>query len=638
MADTSQNTNISLDASSLSGLLGPVGDMLQQMLSNFLGDPGLRNGISNFASEQINNLISGMGADFSTRGLPGMMSRMINGRDGNAMRDPTLATIGNMLSMNPIVQKMLGVADPRIYQGVVNQLAKQPYGIMGSPKQYIDTLMINERMNSEITRLLDSDSPFKRGLNQAHLSLGYRNLAARGALSAEELRKGIPKEVSDSMMQTLWIGKTMLNMGDNVDGIMATAGILGGGGTGNKFKESMKTFQQYMKDLIASGVESYEEIQAITQQGIQQIQSLQAAGFDAGSAASMARSASIGAARTVHKLRAEGQEADMNVIANIRTSQKAFFREDDEGFKMAAGLKAIEVAQARGGMSEQEAEAARANFLRTGQLPEEIRRHQAVVLNTFNERRGKLKLNAKSQAAIENKEREWTKKQLIAEWSGLNSGNLPEGWNRWSDKEKIKYMSDIGDDPVAQSIMAAEDEQATIASRAKFEKSLEHLAGTQKNKIGIVGEMNDEMKKKLGIFQSNTGTEENRSEQARLYYLAKESGIDLEGIREQAKKTGYKGLVEMQLGGEKVFFDPNKERGEDMSRVSKDALEKYKKEQEEKAAKDNPLVAILQEIRNLIRGEVDSKKTKETATNQNAMTAKEKAEAADNSNQSNGTK
>ena len=638
MADTSQNTNISLDASSLSGLLGPVGDMLQQMLSNFLGDPGLRNGISNFASEQINNLISGMGADFSTRGLPGMMSRMINGRDGNAMRDPTLATIGNMLSMNPMVQKMLGVADPRIYQGVVNQLAKQPYGIMGSPKQYIDTLMINERMNSEITRLLDSDSPFKRGLNQAHLSLGYRNLAARGALSADELRKGIPKEVSDSMMQTLWIGKTMLNMGDNVDGIMATAGILGGGGTGNKFKESMKTFQQYMKDLIASGVESYEEIQAITQQGIQQIQSLQAAGFDAGSAASMARSASIGAARTVHKLRAEGQEADMNSIANIRTSQKAFFREDDEGFKMAAGLKAIEVAQARGGMSEQEAEAARANFLRTGQLPEEIRRHQAVVLNTFNERRGKLKLNAKSQAAIENKEREWTKKQLIAEWSGLNSGNLPEGWNRWSDKEKIKYMSDIGDDPVAQSIMATEDEQATIASRDKFEKSLEHLAGTQKNKIGIVGEMNDEMKKKLGIFQSNTGTEENRSEQARLYYLAKEAGIDLEGIREQAKKTGYKGLVEMQLGGEKVFFDPNKERGEDMSRVSKDALEKYKKEQEEKAAKDNPLVAILQEIRNLIRGEVDSKKTKETATNQNAMTAKEKAEAADNSNQSNQTK
>lgn len=638
MADTSQNTNISLDASSLSGFLGPVGDMLQQMLSNFLGDPGLRNGISNFASEQINNLISGMGADFSTRGLPGMMSRMINGRDGNAMRDPTLATIGNMLSMNPIVQKMLGVADPRIYQGVVNQLAKQPYGIMGSPKQYIDTLMINERMNSEITRLLDSDSPFKRGLNQAHLSLGYRNLAARGALSAEELRKGIPKEVSDSMMQTLWIGKTMLNMGDNVDGIMATAGILGGGGTGNKFKESMKTFQQYMKDLIASGVESYEEIQAITQQGIQQIQSLQVAGFDAGSAASMARSASIGAARTAHKLRAEGQEANMNSIANIRTSQKAFFREDDEGFKMAAGLKAIEVAQARGGMSEQEAEAARANFLRTGQLPEAIRRHQAVVLNTFNERRGKLKLNAKSQAAIENKEREWTKKQLIAEWSGLNSGNLPEGWNRWSDKEKIKYMSDIGDDPVAQSIMATEDEQATIASRAKFEKALEHLAGTQKNKIGIVGEMNDEMKKKLGIFQSNTGTEENRSEQARLYYLAKEAGIDLEGIREQAKKTGYKGLVEMQLGGEKVFFDPNKERGEDMSRVSKDALEKYKKEQEEKAAKDNPLVAILQEIRNLIRGEVDSKKTKETATNQNAMTAKEKAEAADNSNQSNQTK
>ena len=638
MADTSQNTNISLDASSLSGFLGPVGDMLQQMLSNFLGDPGLRNGISNFASEQINNLISGMGADFSTRGLPGMMSRMINGRDGNAMRDPTLATIGNMLSMNPMVQKMLGVADPRIYQGVVNQLAKQPYGIMGSPKQYIDTLMINERMNSEITRLLDSDSPFKRGLNQAHLSLGYRNLAARGALSAEELRKGIPKEVSDSMMQTLWIGKTMLNMGDNVDGIMATAGILGGGGTGNKFKESMKTFQQYMKDLIASGVESYEEIQAITQQGIQQIQSLQAAGFDAGSAASMARSASIGAARTVHKLRADGQEADMNVIANIRTSQKAFFREDDEGFKMAAGLKAIEVAQARGGMSEQEAEAARANFLRTGQLPEEIRRHQAVVLNTFNERRGKLKLNAKSQAAIENKEREWTKKQLIAEWSGLNSGNLPEGWNRWSDKEKIKYMSDIGDDPVAQSIMAAEDEQATIASRDKFEKSLEHLAGTQKNKIGIVGEMNDEMKKKLGIFQSNTGTEENRSEQARLYYLAKEAGIDLEGIREQAKKTGYKGLVEMQLGGEKVFFDPNKERGEDMSRVSKDALEKYKKEQEEKAAKDNPLVAILQEIRNLISGEVDKRKTQETGTNQSVMTNKEKAEAADNSNQSNQTK
>lgn len=634
MADTSQNTNISLDASSLSGLLGPVGDMLQQMLSNFLGDPGLRNGISNFASEQINNLISGMGADFSTRGLPGMMSRMINGRYGNAMRDPTLATIGNMLSMNPMVQKMLGVADPRIYQGVVNQLAKQPYGIMGSPKQYIDALMINERMNSEITRLLDSDSPFKRGLNQAHLSLGYRNLAARGALSAEELRKGIPKEVSDSMMQTLWIGKTMLNMGDNVDGIMATAGILGGGGTGNKFKESMKTFQQYMKDLIASGVESYEEIQAITQQGIQQIQSLQAAGFDAGSAASMARSASIGAARTVHKLRAEGQEANMNSIANIRTSQKAFFREDDEGFKMAAGLKAIEVAQARG-MSEQEAEAARAKFLRTGQLPEEIRRHQEVVLNTFNERRGKLKLNAKSQAAIENREREWTKKQLIAEWSGLNSGSLPEGWNRWSDKEKIKYMSDIGDDPVAQSIMSAEEEQATIASRAKFEKALEHLAGTQSNKIGVVGEMNDEMKRKLGIFQSNVGTEAGRSEQARLYYLAKEAGIDLEGIREQAKKHGYKGLVEMQLGGEKVFFDPNKERSEDMSSVSKDALEKYKKEQEEKAAKDNPLVAILQEIRNLIRGEVDNKKTKETATNKNAMTNEEKAEAADNSNQSN---
>ena len=95
---------------------------------------------------------------------------------------------------------------------------------------------------------------------------------------------------------------------------------------------------------------------------------------------------------------------------------------------------------------------------------------------------------------------------------------------------------------------------------------------------------------------------------------------------------------EEEEGGEKVFFDPNKERGEDMSRVSKDALEKYKKEQEEKAAKDNPLVAILQEIRNLIRGEVDSKKTKETATNKEAMTNKEKAEAADNSNQSNQTK
>lgn len=634
MADTSQTTNISLDASSLSGLLGPVGDMLQQMLSNFLGDPGLRNGISNFASEQINNLISGMGADFSTRGVPGMMSRMINGRDGNAMRDPTLATVGNMLSMNPMVQKMLGVADPRIYQGVVNQLAKQPYGIMGSPKQYIDALMINERMNSEITRLLDSDSPFKRGLNQAHLSLGYRNLAARGALSADELRKGIPRDVSDSMMQTLWIGKTMLNMGDNVDGIMATAGMLGGGGTGKKFRESMKTFQQYMKDLIASGVESYEEIQAITQQGIQQIQSLQAAGFDAGSAASMARSASIGATRTAHKLRAEGQEAAANAIANIRTAQKAFFRESDEGFKMAAGLKAIEVAQAYG-MSEQEAETARANFLRTGQLPEEVRKHQRVVMNTFNNQRGKLKLGAKSQAAIEKQERDWTKKTLIQEWTALNKDDLPNGWDRMSENEKIKYMANIGDVPVAQTIMAAEEEQATIASRAEFEKSLEHLAGTQKDKIGIVGEMNDEMKKKLGIFQSNMGTEEDRSEQARLYTLAKEAGIDLEGIREQAKKTGYKGLVEMQLGGEKVFFDPNKERGEDMSRVSKDALEKYQKEQEEKAAKDNPLVAILQEIRNLIRGEVDSKKTKETGKNEKTMTKEEQAKAADNSNQSN---
>lgn len=642
MADASQTTNVSLDASSLGGLLGPLGDMLQQMLSNFMGDPGLRTGISNFASEQIKNLISGMGADFSTRGLPGMISRMINGRDGNAMRDPTLATIGNMLSMNPMIQKMLGVADPRIYQGVVNQLAKQPYGIMGSPKQYIDALMINERMNGEITRLLDSNSPFKRGLNQAHLSLGYRNLAARGAISADEFRKGIPKEVSDSMMQTLWIGKTMLNMGDNVDGIMATAGMLGGGGAGNKFKESMKTFQQYMKDLISAGVESYEEIQAITQQGIQQIQSLQAAGFDAGSAASMARSASIGAARATKEMRAKGDEADANIISNLRVSQKAYFRETDEGFEMAAGLKAIEMAE-RNGLPPEAADRMRKNFIENGELPSSIEAYRQAAMTSFNTQRGKLKLSNKSNDLLESAERKMQAKNLIAEWGQEYSGGLGDnlvwdgvrGWNNFSDDQKIAFKAAQGD-VSAGTILAMRSEEETVKSRAKFEKALEHLAGSQVNKVGLVGEMSDEMKKKLGIFQSSDDPEKARSEQARLHYLAKEAGIDLEGIREKARQTGYKGLVDMQLGGEKVFFDPNAEPGEDMSKSSKEALEKYKKEQEEKAAKENPLVAILQEIRNLIRGEVDKKNTKDTNKNQNALTTDEKSKVSD-SNQSNQT-
>ena len=38
--------------------------------------------------------------------------------------------------MNPTIQKLFGVADPRIYQGVVLQLAKKPYGILGNHKTY----------------------------------------------------------------------------------------------------------------------------------------------------------------------------------------------------------------------------------------------------------------------------------------------------------------------------------------------------------------------------------------------------------------------------------------------------------------------------------------------------------------------
>lgn len=51
-------------------------------------------------------------------------------------KHPTLSTIGNLFAMNPTIQKLFGVADPRIYQGIVSQLAKKPYGILGNHKIY----------------------------------------------------------------------------------------------------------------------------------------------------------------------------------------------------------------------------------------------------------------------------------------------------------------------------------------------------------------------------------------------------------------------------------------------------------------------------------------------------------------------
>lgn len=657
MADDSTSNKISADSIDFSSIFGAAMPFFSQLIGNLIADPGLREGISGAGADFARGTASIMGADFSMNAPAGTLSRWMNGTPGNLQQDAFLGTIGNLLSTMPMFQRMFGGSDFRIYQGALNQISAMPYGILGDPKQYVDKFLINENMNAEITRMLDSNSPFKRGMNQGILSLGYRNLAARGAITADEFRNGIPKETSDSMMQTLWIGKTMLNMGDNVDAILATAGEIGGGGKGKNFKDAMKTFQQYMKDLVATGVHSYEEIQAITQGGIQQIQALKAQGFDAASAASMARTASIGAAAFTNKMRAEGVDVDQSTIANTRISQQAFYRMSDEGFERAAGLRAIENAEKLGEISSAEASRIRQEFVKTGRFTgrhaQSLRRGQAATKTIFNNRRTELALtNPESLSLLGDSEREYLRKNLTAQWidnlrAGGNDNFLKEhglaniDTRNMSTEEMnnvLKIMATFDSNQVAGSLYASIEEGQIKKNRAQFANSIAALAGVKKSGLDIQGVAGLTKEQEKMLDGPAVGTEEYSSLRARIYDTAHAKGMSNEQIQEiidAAIKTNQRFVEFGGLGknGERIFYDT---QDKNWLSMSKEAQEKAAKEEKEKEVKNNPMLSILTEILNALKDMLgfakDNKLDEQGKKNESTMSKEEVKKTAGKGN------
>lgn len=617
------------------------------LFSNYFSDPSITTGVSKVASDAIRNAINGAVADNSSRGMHGML-----GRISGLSNSPTLSSIGNLMSMNPLLARLTGSSDVRIAQEVAGAIGRRNFGMLNSPMREVNALIAGANIQDFWQGFADSNSPFKKGMNQAHAFLAANWLNQSGAIGQAEITDakgmgGESEKLMSSAMEMLSIGKNILGMGDDVYAILNQVSVLGGG-KGKQFEEAAARFKDYISQLVAEGLDMAEIQSAITHAN-GQIQTMMAAGYDATTAAAYARQSTAAAFSVAKEMQRKGKEYNAGAESNKLNAQMAAVDAQSGGISLNAQAVTLNMMKSRGLITEEQSQRL-SDLMASGNLTDDNLKsilgsnydkfsqfYQGVVKHGSQDPAklasmadkgffGAAAREAKGAAVQSQMDESFNyfvedfgdknKKELTDAYERIKSGNYSD-----SDLELIETaMPGVGNNIAAWARLRTQQTQ----ERERTEALIMNVVGAKNiSKIDILSpddftKMQDAVKKLNG---GQLMTMENYDE------ALANTGMTLEDLDKLFESKALKDKDYVKITGK-----DNKDYYMDRYGSAWSVDEEMKKKLDEKNNKEekenNPIVAALQTIVDLMNTIYNEFKGNKPPQSENNLEARKKEEAA----------
>ena len=616
------------------------------LFSNYFSDPSITTGVSKVASDAIRNAINGAVADNSSRGMPGML-----GRISGLSNSPTLSSIGNLMSMNPFLAKLTGSSDVRIAQEVAGAIGRRNFGMLNSPMREVNALIAGANIQDFWQGFADSNSPFKKGMNQAHAFLAANWLNQSDAIGQAEITDakgmgGESEKLMSSAMEMLSIGKNILGMGDDVYAILNQVSVLGGG-KGKQFEEAASRFKDYISQLVEEGLDMAEIQSAITHAN-GQIQTMMAAGYDATTAAAYARQSTAAAFSVAKEMQEKGKEYNAGAESNKLNAQMAAVDAQSGGISLNAQAVTLNMMKSRGLITEEQSQRL-SELMASGNLTDDNLKsilgsnydkfsqfYQGVVKHGSQDPAklasmadkgffGAAAREAKGAAVQSQMDESFNyfvedfgdknKKELTDAYERIKSGNYSD-----SDLELIETaMPGVGNNIAAWARLRTQQTQ----ERERTETLMNVVGAKNISKIDILSP-DDFTKMQYAVHDLNGGqfmTMENYDE------ALANTGMTQEKLDKLFESKAFKDKEYVKITGK-----DNKDYYMDRYGSAWSVDEEMKKKLDEKNNKEekenNPVVAVLQNIVNLINKIYDEFKGPDSQQSENNLEARKKEEAA----------
>lgn len=616
------------------------------LVSNYFSDPSITTGVSKVASEAIRNAINGAVSDNSSRGMPGML-----GRISGLSNSPTLSSIGNLMSMNPLLARLTGSSDVRIAQEVAGAIGRRNFGMLNSPMREVNALIAGANIQDFWQGFADSNSPFKKGMNQAHAFLAANWLNQSGAIGQAEITDakgmgGESEKLMSSAMEMLSIGKNILGMGDDVYAILNQVSVLGGG-KGKQFEEAAARFKDYISQLVAEGLDMAEMQSAITHAN-GQIQTMMAAGYDATTAAAYARQSTAAAFSVAKEMQRKGKEYNAGAESNKLNAQMAAVDAQSGGISLNAQAVTLNMMKSRGLITEEQSQRL-SDLMASGNLTDDNLKsilgsnydkfsqfYQGVVKHGSQDPAklasmadkgffGAAAREAKGAAVLSQMDESFNyfvedfgdknKKELTDAYERIKSGNYSD-----SDLELIETaMPGVGNNIAAWARLRTQQTQ----ERERTEALMNVVGAKNISKIDILSS-DDFTKMQNAVKELNGGqlmTMENYDE------ALANTGMTLEKLDKLFESKALKDKEYVKITGEDNKDYYMNRYGEAWS-VNEEMKKKLDEKNNKEEKENNPIVAALQTIVDLMNTIYNEFKGNKPPQSENNLEARKKEEAA----------
>lgn len=640
--NSSTSTTSALESFDFDGLVRNIFGLV----SNYFSDPSITTGVSKVASDAIRNAINGAVSDNSSRGMPGML-----GRISGLSNSPTLSSIGNLMSMNPLLARLTGSSDVRIAQEVAGAIGRRNFGMLNSPMREVNALIAGANIQDFWQGFADSNSPFKKGMNQAHAFLAANWLNQSGAIGQAEITDakgmgGESEKLMSSAMEMLSIGKNILGMGDDVYAILNQVSVLGGG-KGKQFEEAASRFKDYISQLVAEGLDMAEMQSAITHAN-GQIQTMMAAGYDATTAAAYARQSTAAAFSVAKEMQRKGKEYNAGAESNKLNAQMAAVDAQSGGISLNAQAVTLNMMKSRGLITEEQSQRL-SDLMASGNLTDDNLKsilgsnydkfsqfYQGVVKHgsqdpaklasmadkgffgaAAREAKGAMVLSQMDESVryFAGDFGEKNRQEILDAYERIKSGNYSE-----ADLDLMEAsMPGVGNNIAAWARLRTQQKQG----RERTEALMNVVGAKNISKIDILSS-DDFTKMQNAVKELNGGqlmTMENYDE------ALANTGMTLEKLDKLFESKALKDKEYVKITGEDnkdYYMNRYGEAWSVNEEMKKKLDEKNKKEEKE----NNPIVAALQTIVDLMNTIYNEFKGKKPPQSENNLNGKEKEEAA----------
>lgn len=640
--NSSTSTTSALESFDFDGLVRNIFGLV----SNYFSDPSITTGVSKVASDAIRNAINSAVSDNSSRGMPGML-----GRISGLSNSPTLSSIGNLMSMNPLLASLTGSSDVRIAQEVAGAIGRRNFGMLNSPMREVNTLIAGANIQDFWQGFADSNSPFKKGMNQSHAFLAANWLNQSGAIGQAQITDakgmgGESEKLMSSAMEMLSIGKNILGMGDDVYAILNQVSVLGGG-KGKQFEEAASRFKEYISQLVAEGLDMAEIQSAITHAN-GQIQTMMAAGYDATTAAAYARQSTAAAFAVAKEMQGKGKEYNAGAESNKLNAQMAAVDAQSGGISLNAQAVTLNMMKSRGLITEEQSQRL-SDLMASGNLTDDNLKsilgsnyakfnqfYQGVVKHgsqdpaklasmadkgffgaAAREAKGAMVLSQMDESVryFAGDFGEKNRQEILDAYERIKSDNYSE-----ADLDLMEAsMPGVGNNIAAWARLRTQQKQG----RERTEALMNAVGAKNISKIDILSS-DDFTKMQNAVKELNGGqlmTMENYDE------ALANTGMTLENLDKLFESKALKDKEYVKITGEDnkdYYMNRYGEAWSVNEEMKKKLDEKNKKEEKE----NNPIVKALQTIVDLMNTIYNAFKEKKPPQSENNLNGKEKEEAA----------